>query len=684
MKTEVGYRVTPELRAKVVFTIQDVLADPPFSRLDLVSCRNLLIYLEPEAQQKVLATLCFALRDGGILLLGKSETLGPLGGRFKVIGAGERIYARLPSEAPPPLQFAGRTPRSGSRELALIAEAPAATIPANGLAATVSALLLSHFAPATVVVDDNNMVVYATGPTDRYVRIAEGQASLDLLAMVRPEMRRRVRSAIHRALKDGTHIIASGGRVDHGGRQIELKLDVRPFAVGTDRFLLICFIPQAQVSAGGEAVEVQVTAPNDVALENELEAVRRDLSSAQSQLRASEDERHRLQAEALAINQEYQSTHEEMLTSQEELQSLNEELTVLNGQLQETLERQRRASNDLQNVLYSTNVATLFLDRELKVRFFTPSIKAIYNLLSTDIGRPLGDLRPITKDTDLLAEAPEVLRTGVERKREIEADEGKCFLLRTLPYRVDGDVIDGVVLTFTDISERKRVAVVLDTARRAADAASAAKSRFLGAASHDLRQPLQTLTLLTGLLGRLVEDERAKRLVMRLDEALLSMKSMLDVLLDINQIEAGKLVPNVVDFPVGDLLDRLAQEFQPLAESQGIGFRVISTSAIVRSDRRLLEQMIRNLLANALKYTRVGRVLVGCRRHGDRLSIEIFDTGIGISDVDRTLIFQEVHQVDNAARQRNRGLGLGRSIVRRLGGLLEHDVVVSWRRASWS
>ncbi len=683
-RTDTGYKVTPELRANVIFTVQDVLSDPPFSRLDMVSCRNLLIYLQPEAQEKVIGILCFALRDGGILLLGKSETIGQLSGRFEAMAPAERIYKRLAAPSSPPPEIAERIREVPAREQARLAGADAPP-PPNALAGMVNTLLIGDFAPATVVIDGKNAIVYSIGPTDRYLRIAEGEASLDVLTMARPEIRPRLRSAIHRATKDAKRIIASGGQIGEGSARVNLLLDVRPVTSGTDTFLLVCFIV-APLAVGAEGAAGAEGAPpalsgvsRELELEHELDAIRRDLDVAQGLLRAGEDERRRMLAESLSVSEEYQSTNEELLTSQEELQSLNEELTVLNGQLQETLERQRTTSNDLQNVLYSTNVATLFLDSDFRIRFFTPAIQAIFHLLPTDVGRPLSDLRPITKEADFLVAAPEVLRTGIENEREIETQSGQCYVQRIMPYRADGDIIDGVVMTFTDISESKRINVALEAARQAADEASAAKSRFLGAASHDLRQPLQTLTLLTGLLTRIIDDERAMRLVIRLDEALLSMRSMLDVLLDINQIEAGTLVPILVDVPVGELLQRLAQEFQPVADAQGIGFRVVGTSLIVRSDRRLLEQMIRNLLANALKYTRVGRVLVGCRRHGERLSIEIFDTGIGISDVDRSLIFQEFHQVDNAARQRNRGLGLGLSIVRRLGVLLHHDVDVSSR-----
>ena len=219
----------------------------------------------------------------------------------------------------------------------------------------------------------------------------------------------------------------------------------------------------------------------------------------------------------------------------------------------------------------------------------------------------------------------------------------------------------------------------LEAAKRQAELANVAKSRFLAAASHDLRQPLQTLALLQGLLAKAVEGERCKKLVARLDETLGAMSGMLNTLLDINQIEAGTVFAEMVRFPIDDLLERLRDEFTYHAQAHRLALRVVPCSLSIRSDPRLLEQMIRNLLSNALKYTKRGKVLLGCRRREGMLSIEVWDTGIGIPDAELQAIFEEYHQLDNAARERSRGLGLGLSIVQRLGNLLGHRVRVRSR-----
>ncbi|MBV5262504.1 chemotaxis protein CheB [Pinisolibacter aquiterrae] len=408
------------------------------------------------------------------------------------------------------------------------------------------------------------------------------------------------------------------------------------------------------------------------ALEAELDATRRDLEGAIRNLEAANEEQKIVNREALSAN-------EELSTSKRALQSSNEASTALNGRLQETLERWRTTSSDLQNVLYSTDVATLFLDTALAVRFFTPATRSLFDILPSDVGRPLADLRFLATDDTLLADAAAVMASATPIEREIEAPNEAWFVRRVLPYRTIDDGIAGVVITFVDVTERRRTASALDAAKRSAELASIAKSRFLAAASHDLRQPLQTLCLLQGLLADAVEGDRAKRLVGRFEDALGAMTGMLDGLLDMNQIEAGTVRAEMAVVALDAVLARMASEFTYSAEAKGLTLRIIPTHLVARTDGRLLEQMLRNLVANALKYTPHGKVLVGCRRHGARLRIEVWDTGIGIAAEELQMIFEEYRQVDNAARDRSRGLGLGLSIVRRLGALLGHPVEVrSW------
>ncbi len=665
-----NYRVSPELRSAVVFTVQDVLADPPFSRLDLVSCRNLLIYLRPEAQAKVISLFQFALREGGILLLGSSETVGGAEASFEAISKSQRIFRHIGRSGPGELGFSMNT---GMRGLARLAQGHASS---PTLAELCQKLVTEAYAPAAVLINRKHECLFSSGPTEDYLRLAAGAPTHDLLSMVREDVRTRLRSAIQQAWKENKKITVAGGRTSRNGEVHAFSIEARPVANGGEELLLVCFVEEREPARRQDRPIPQADVSRVAELEQELESTRAELQSAIRDLERSGEEQQAVNEEALSINEEYQSTNEELVTSKEELQSLNEELTALNSQLQETLELKRTTSNDLQNVLYSTDVATIFLDTKLNIRIYTPAAKLLFNVIPSDVGRPLADLNSLAADRALLEDAKAVLQTHAPVEREIEAHNGAWYMRRILPYRTQDGEVEGVVITFVDITERRHVSDTLEAANRQAQLANVAKSRFLAAASHDLRQPLQTLVLLQGLLAKTVEGEKAQKLVARLDETVNVMSSMLNTLLDINQIDAGAVRAETVTFPVNDLLERLRDEFAYHAQAQGLSLRVVPCGLSIHSDPRLLEQMIRNLLSNALKYTRHGKVLLGCRRHKAMLSIEVWDTGVGIPESEFQAIFDEYHQLDNTARERSRGLGLGLSIVRRLGNLMGYRVSV--------
>ena len=669
VKDDYGYRVKDDLRAVIVFTVQDVLSDPPFSRLDLISCRNLLIYLTPRAQAKVIALFHFALRNRGLLLLGSAESIGNTAGRFETVSKAERVYRQVGQgrfglsdfdiEAATDKATRTRTTPDQAQSRAL------------GIADLAKRIVIETHAPAAVLIDRAGKCLYSLGPTDRYLQVASGYPSHDLLEMATPALRAKLRSAIGQVNKGKPRIVIGHSRIG----TTAFSIDVQAVTHDGEDFLLVAFVDDpARAQKGkphGPATNARV---GD--LEHDLAITRDELRIALDGLETSNQEQKAINEEALSVNEEYQSTNEELLTSKEELQSLNEELTALNGQLQETLERQRSTSDDLQNVLYSTDVATLFLDPDLNIRFFTPATRALFNVIPGDIGRPLADLHSLSADDRLASDAQSVLKGADPIEREIEVAGGHWFLRHILPYRSHDRKVEGVVITFTDITERKHAAKALLVSKREAELANIAKSRFLAAASHDLRQPLQALTLLQALLASAVDGEKAPILVQRLGQTLDSMTGMLNVLLDINQIEAGVVQPNPVDFPINKMFGRLREEFLYQAQALKLDLRVRPCLANIHSDPGLLEQMIRNLLANAMKYTKTGRILLGCRSIDGQISIEIWDSGIGIAETELHAIFDEFHQINNAARERSKGLGLGLSIVQRLGVLLHHDIGV--------
>ena len=667
------YRISAGLRSSVVFTVHDVLADPPFARLDFVSCRNLLIYLLPEAQAKVISIIHFALREGGLLLVGEAETVGVADGRFAVISKPQRIYRRVGGSRPGDF---GPSSNVGDGSRLRARPGPAAPSRQIELAEFCRRMVLEAYGPAAVLINRKLECLYFHGPIDRYLKVVSGRPVNDVIAMAREGVRTKLRSAVQRALHENVRVVMPDGRTKGGAGPSSFSIVVIPAPRDREDLLLVCFVeePEPQVGRNGSMAPADV--PRVVELERELEATKTELQSAVRNLEISSEEHMAINEEALSVNEEYQSTNEELLASKEELQSLNEELNALNSQLQETLERQRTTADDLQNVLYSTKVATIFLDARFNIRFFTPATRALFNVIPSDVGRPLTDLKSLAADDALLDDAQTVFRSQTPFEREIQGQSGHWFVRRIMPYHASDQKTEGVVITYEDVTERRGTAEALTAAKRQAELASVAKSRFLAAASHDLRQPLQTLALLQGLLAKKVVGEKAQKLVGGIDEALGAMTGMLNTLLDINQIEAGSVKPEKADFPVNELFDHLRDELTYHAQAAGLALRVVPCALSIRSDRRLLEQMIRNLISNALKYTHSGKVLVGCRCRQGNLRIEIWDTGIGIPESELKAIFEEYHQVDNAARQRSRGLGLGLSIVKSLGELLGHPISV--------
>ncbi|MBA3067554.1 MAG: response regulator [Hyphomonas sp.] len=669
---ERGYRIRETLRAQAVFTVQNLLSDPPFARLDLVSCRNVMIYLGPEAQARMMSHFQFSLSPGGILLLGTSETAGDITRRFEVVSKTARVYRRLGGSFP--------ISPDGQPSIAGDTDAPPFLldldpIPDDRFADVCRRAVARHYTPASVLVTRQRNCLHFLGHVDQFLEVPEGTASLDIVPMVPVSQRAALRDAIAGVGPQRELIQLPGLTTRLSGQAERFTTEVRYAPDDAEELVLITFLkqPTPDVSIG----PVPDAAIPDESLQlTEIAGLRQELEHIGRRLEQAQETERKTRRESLRLNEEYQSTNEELVTSKEELQSLNEELMVLNSQLQETVERQRTTSNDLTNVLYSTNVATLFLDSRLRIRFFTPATKIVFGVIATDVGRPLADLRSLALDKYLLHDAEMVLESKDPIEREIETPDGLWFLRRILPYRTHTNEVEGVVITYIDVQEQHRATESLKSAIRQAEHAVITKTRFLASASHDLRQPLQTLTLVHDLLAREAYHASAVQLIKQMEQAINAMSGMLNTMLDINQIEAGVISYQFEDVPVSVIMSGLYTEFVYHAEAKSLGLRMAPCSAVIRTDRRLLEQMMRNLLSNAIRYTDSGRILIGCRRARNKLRIEIWDTGIGISETDLPKVFGEYHKVSSGARVATEGLGLGLSIVQRLADLLGHRIHV--------
>lgn len=477
--SESSYQVSKQLRETVVFARQDLITDAPFSKLDLVVCRNLLIYLEQEVQKKIVALLHFALSDGGSLFLGSSETIGRGADLFEPLSAKWRNYRRIGRSRPNHVQFpvAQTEPRRPKA-----APLPGMPLAPPRLPELAQNFLLRRFALACVVINRNYEVLHFAGPTEDYLIQPGGPPTHGLLSLARPGLESKLRVVVQRAIRDNSAQSVKDVVMRHGNVSRRVNIDVEPLSLSkqTEGLLLIAFHEQPS-PAGETLAEAKVrtqTADSDLMrqLEQELETTREDLQSTIEELESSNEELKASNEEIMSMNEELQSTNEELETSNEELQSLNEELSTVNSQLQDKVQDLETANNDITNLFNCTDIATVFLDSAFRIRRFTPASTGLFKVIATDVGRPIGDIVKNFTDDDLLRDAQQVLSDLAPREREVQTEEGRWSVRRIIPYRTLDDRIDGVVVTFVDITQRKlaadatlrdreqRLRAILDTA----------------------------------------------------------------------------------------------------------------------------------------------------------------------------------------------------------------------------
>ncbi len=455
---EHSYQVAKPLRDVVTFAAHDLVGDPPFSKLDLISCRNVLIYLEPEVQQKVISLLHFALAEGGCLFLGPSETIGRQIDLFDVVSKKWRLYRRIGPSRPERVEFPIGAARRQRVEGARLAE------PAEGRRSSYADLthqvLLEAFAPAAVLINRKHEVLFYHGPTGHYLEMPSGEPTQDLLHLARSGLRTRLRAVIHKAVRDQGEASISRVRVKRDTSVGSVKVTVRPLLKPkiAEGLLLVIFEEDLAAAPNQQAAVEVAEGALEQQLESELRLVREDLQHSIEELEGSNEELKSSNEEMMSMNEELQSANEELETSKEELQSLNEELITVNSQLQEKVSELEAANNDLSNLLSCTDLPTIFLNERFQIMRFTPATNSLLNLIPADAGRPIGDMGWKFRDDRLLDDAAKVLRSLVPMEREIQGADGRWHLRRIVPYRTVKNRIEGVVLTFVDVTALKRAA----------------------------------------------------------------------------------------------------------------------------------------------------------------------------------------------------------------------------------
>ena len=468
-----AYRVSKTVRQLVVFSEQDVTRDPPFSRLDLVSCRNLLIYMGSALQRRLISLFHYALSPGGTLFLVTSETIGEASDLFGTLHRESRLYRRLDDLANTRRLGMGEfLPRRAEQEGHRLPAGLPATEHKQKLRELTERTLLQHSGQVGALINERGDILYLHGRTGKYLEPAPGEAAINILKMARDGLRRELTTALHKAVAAKEPVFHPGLRVKSNGGFTGADLAVLPVAASPGataaaELYLVALeeVPVAlpeppQGAEVGASVEGGGAADSDVRIEGlrrELQAKEEYLQATNEELETSNEELKSSNEEMQSINEELQSTNEELETSKEELQSLNEELATVNAELQAKVAALSQANNDLNNLIAGTDIGTVFVDHQLRIQRFTPMVTQVLNLIRTDAGRPVGHIASNLVDYDrLVADVQAVLDSLVPMEVEVQTRAGTWFLLRILPYRTLQNVIEGAAIIFFDITESKR------------------------------------------------------------------------------------------------------------------------------------------------------------------------------------------------------------------------------------
>lgn len=462
-----GYRVSNEIREMVIFAEQNVIIDPPFTRIDFLSCRNLLIYLEAGLQEKLLQLFHYSLTPGGYLLLGSSESVGPASSLFAGLPGRSRIYRRLdvPTPALPSGMPSAFSP-TGSRSMAVASHGQGTSAMVPDIQLLVEQLVLAHYAPAALLVSAKGDMLYVSGKTGKYLEPAAGKPNLNLFAMARDGLKQALSDAFYRAVRENKAATLKRVRIDNIKPAHYVDVVVQPLSepVSLSGTVLIVFRDVAAPSPRRPRIAVDTMAGETQRVEaalQELQHAREDARSTREEMQTSQEELKSTNEELQSTNEELQSTNEELTTSKEEMQSMNEELQTINNELRLKVVEVSRTSNDMRNLLDSTEIAILFLDETLHVRRFTPSTSKIFKLIPGDAGRSITDIVCDLNYPGLAADALEVLRTLVFKETDVPATDARWFRVRIMPYRTQDNRIDGLVMTFSDISASKKLELEL-------------------------------------------------------------------------------------------------------------------------------------------------------------------------------------------------------------------------------
>ena len=460
VKTEDGYLVISDIREMVVFAQHNLIMHPPFINIDFISCRNLLIYIDPELQKKIMRLFFYSLNPDGLLILGNSESTGTFNHSFKPLDSKLKIYKRAAVDTKPDLL---NLPSVFSRAKTNAAEKPAKTTPSMNIQSLADQLLLQYFSPSGVLVNDSGDILYISGRTGKYLEPASGKANMNIFAMLREGLRQEFSYAFMKAIKEKSIVVLRNQQTGTNEHDILVDVTVQyithPEPLNGYVMVIFSDLPKKNKivlpanmgkGAGGTKSE------REAELEKKLRYTEEEMQSTMEEMQTTQEELKTTNEELQSSNEELQSANEELTSSREEMQSLNEELQTLNAELQSKVDDYSRVDNDMKNLLDSTDIATLFLDKELNIRRFTNKATNIFKFIKSDVGRPFTDQVSDLDYPDMVDDAKKVLQSLVFIQKQVPCKDGRWFSVRIMPYRTTDDRIEGLVITFIDITTLKQ------------------------------------------------------------------------------------------------------------------------------------------------------------------------------------------------------------------------------------
>lgn len=671
-----AYQVEPRIRQMIVFAPHNLLRDAPFTKIDLIVCRNMLIYMQPKAQKKILSLFHFGLRTRGVLFLGPSETTSEIAEEFETIDSHWKLFRKRRDVRLSPDFRADLSTRTDLRSTGLPhLQQPVLSDNDVIMMSTYDAVLAQVMPPSFLVSEDGELL-HTFGDAAEYLKAESGRHTSQLSDRIVDALRPLLSAGIRKAQRDQQMVRFGGIDVSHVDEEAKLvDLCVIPIRESTQNVqsLLIQVSSKAEgtVPLPVEGISTEAFSQEQIVhLEAELNVMKQSLQATIQELETSNEELQATNEEMLASNEELQSTNEE-------LHSVNEELYTVNAEHQNKITQLSEVTRDMDNLLYSTEVHTVFLDRDLQIRKFTPRVADTFSLIPQDIGRRIDSFTSSIQCENLTGKLQRVIRTSESHEEEVCDRSGTWFLMRLLPYRsaMTGNKpndIEGALLTLVDISKLRATSIALEDSVRKRD-------QFLAMLSHELRNPLGTIVNATQYVSRFELPQPAAESLAIIRRQSSHMATLLDDLLDVTRVSQGKIHLQKRPF---DLLRAVQGALESVrsrceAREQVIEARLPEAPVWIDGSEPRLLQVVSNLLTNASKYSAPGEKIEISLTVGDDLAeIRVRDHGVGISEEHITNIFEMFVQSDRTLDRADGGLGIGLTLVRSLVDLHDGNIQV--------